>query len=144
MKRVLVLALAVVLLFALAGCRKAEKAKQQIVELVEDNYDTILMACKEKNTDALLTIDGIGEVAVVDGYVLVYCTGAGIAPSSQDYGFYYSEENQPVGVDCCLTIACDPEDMTPEGSGYQYYDSSYNGFYTEHIKGNLYFYSNSY
>jgi hypothetical protein len=144
MKRTLAFILAFVSAFMLAGCsNRQEKAKSDIFNLVEKNYDEIIAACEDKDADALLAIDGITQVKIVDGYVLVYCKGAGIAPSSQDYGFYYTEENIPVGVGCNLDIVCYRDTMQPKGSGYEG-TVNYNTFYTEHIKGNIYFYSNAY
>ena len=142
MKRLLVFVLLAVFVFSLTGCG-AKNAKSDIFNLVENNYDEILAACENKDSEALLAIDGVTRVNIVDGYVLVYCKGAGIAPSSQDYGFYYSEDNSPVTVDCNLGIVCYAADLSPEGDGYQCIVSG-NTFYTEHIKGNIYFYSNAY
>ena len=142
MKRLLAFVLLAVFVFSLTGC-SAKKAKSDIFNLVENNYDEIVAACEKKDSEALLAIDGVTQVNIVDGYVLVYCKGAGIAPSSQDYGFYYSEDNSPVTVDCNLGIVCYAADLSPEGDGYQCIVSG-NTFYTEHIKGNIYFYSNAY
>ena len=142
MKRLLAFVLFAVFVFSLTGC-SAKNAKSDIFNLVENNYDEIVAACENKDSEALLAIDGVTQVNIVDGYVLVYCKGAGIAPSSQDYGFYYSEDNSPVTVDCNLGIVCYAADLSPEGDGYQCIVSG-NTFYTEHIKGNIYFYSNAY
>ena len=142
MKRLLAFVLLAVFVFSLTGC-SAKNAKSDIFNLVENNYDEIVTACENKDSEALLAIDGVTQVNIVDGYVLVYCKGAGIAPSSQDYGFYYSEDNSPVTVDCNLGIVCYAADLSPEGDGYQCIVSG-NTFYTEHIKGNIYFYSNAY
>ncbi len=142
MKRLLAFVLLAVFVFSLTGC-SAKNAKYDIFNLVENNYDEIVAACENKDSEALLAIDGVTQVNIVDGYVLVYCMGAGIAPSSQDYGFYYSEDNSPVTVDCNLGIVCYAADLSPEGDGYQCIVSG-NTFYTEHIKGNIYFYSNAY
>ena len=142
MKRLLAFGLLAVFVFSLTGC-SAKNAKSDIFNLVENNYDEIVAACENKDSEALLAIDGVTQVNIVDGYVLVYCKGAGIAPSSQDYGFYYSEDNLPVTVDCNLGIVCYAADLSPEGDGYQCIVSG-NTFYTEHIKGNIYFYSNAY
>lgn len=101
MKRFLAVMLVVVFVFAFTGCG-AKESKKDIFSLVEKNYDAILKACEEKDEETLLSIDGITQVNIVDGYVLVYCKGAGIAPSSQDYGFYYSEENIPVAGEYTL------------------------------------------
>jgi hypothetical protein len=142
MKRLLAFVLLAVFVFSLTGC-SAKNAKSDIFNLVENNYDEIVAACENKDSEALLAIDGVTQVNIVDGYVLVYCKGAGIAPSSQDYGFYYSEDNSPVTVDCNLGIVCHAANLSPEGDGYQCIVSG-NTFYTEHIKGNIYFYSNAY
>ena len=142
MKRLLAFGLLAVFVFSLTGC-SAKNAKSDIFNLVENNYDEIVAACENKDSEALLAIDGVTQVNIVDGYVLVYCKGAGIATSSQDYGFYYSEDNSPVTVDCNLGIVCYAADLSPEGDGYQCIVSG-NTFYTEHIKGNIYFYSNAY
>ena len=142
MKRILAFVLVVVFVFVLSGCG-AKQSKKDIFNVVEKNYDAIVTACENKDKEALLAIDGITQVNIVDGYVLVYCKGSGIAPSSQDYGFYYSEGNSPVTVDCNLGIVCYAADLAPEGDGYQCIVSG-NTFYTEHIKGNIFFYSNAY
>ena len=142
MKRLLAFVLLAVFVFSLTGC-SAKNAKSDIFNLVENNYDEIVAACENKDSEALLAIDGVTQVNIVDGYVLVQCKGAGVAPSSQDYGFYYSEDNSPVTVDCNLGIVCYAADLSPEGDGYQCIVRG-NTFYTEHIKGNIYFYSNAY
>lgn len=141
MKRILAFVFSFILI--LSGCQRGEKAKKEIFDLVKENYEEIIKACQDKDADALCRIEGITKVDIVDGYVLVYCKGEGIAPSSQDYGFYYSEENLPVAVDCNQYILCDTEDLTPEGNGYQYIEGG-NIFYTEHIIDNIYFYSTYY
>jgi hypothetical protein len=141
MKRFLAFALVFMFVFTLTGCG-ARKSKEDIFKLVEKNYDAIITACENKDEEALLAIDGISQVKISDGYVIVFCKGAGIAPSSQDYGFYYSEKNSPVTVDYNLDIVRHAKALSPEGDGYQ---CIVNGdvFYTEHIKGNIYFYSNA-
>ena len=143
MKRILAVGLIFSCVFLLAGCQREERAKKEIFSLVEENYDAIVAACEDKNTEALLAVGGITKVDIVDRYVMAFCKGTGIAPSSQDYGFYYSEDNSPVTVDCNLGIVCYAADLSPEGDGYQCIVSG-NTFYTEHIKGNIYFYSNAY
>ena len=143
MKRILSVMIVICFLFTLTGCNSRESNRKEIFDLVERNYDAIVAACQSKDIDALTAIDGITKVTIADGYVLMFCKGEGIAPSSQYYGFYYSEENSPIAVDCAHNILCRSEALTPNGSGFQY---SYQGnlFYTEHIKGNLYFYRAEY
>ena len=142
MKKIFAFILVISFVFMFVGCG-AKKAKKDIFSLVENNYDTILKACEEKDEDALLAIKGVTRVNIVDGYVIVFCEAKGISVSSQDYGFYYSEKNSPVTIDCNQGIVCGVNDLTPEGNGYQCIVQG-NTFYTEHIKGNIYFYSNAY
>lgn len=144
MKRIILFVTVFAIAFVFAGCRSEETIKKDIFKLVESNYDTVVEAYENKDADALYAIDGIEDVNIVEGYILVYCEGQGIAPSSQDYGFYYSEENLPVAVDCNNDIVGTNEELVAEGDGYKYYDQGGNSFYTEHIKGNIYFYSNNY
>ncbi len=141
MKKVLAFFLVILLVFAVAGCGKTYK--DDVFSLVEKQYDSILKACEERDAAALLSIKGITRVNIVNGYVVVFCKGAGISVSSQDYGFYYSEDNSPVTIDCNQDIVCGVDGLTPEADGYQCIVSG-NTFYTEHIKGNIYFYSNAY
>ena len=141
MKKMFALVLVVFLMISLASCRRTPK--ENVFSIVEKNYDTILKACEEKDEDALLAIKGVTRVNIVDCYVIVFCVAKGISVSSQDYGFYYSEENSPVTIDCNQDIVCGVNDLTPEGNGYQCAVQG-NTFYTEHIKGNIYFYSNAY
>jgi len=141
MKRVLALLLTFMMAFSFCGCG-ASISKQKVFRFVENNYDAITEACRNQDTDALLAIEGIQDVKIVDGYVIVFCEGKGIVTSSQDYGFYYSEEDVPVAVSYNMNIVCDIKSLTPEGKGY-YYTETGNDYYTEHIKGNIYFYSNA-
>ena len=142
MKRILAFIMLLALVFVLTGCGE-RRNKRAVFNIVKDNYDIIVKACLKKDADALYGIEGVTRVDIADGYVVVFCIGAGIATSSQDYGFYYSEDNIPVVVDCNLDVLHDVGELTPEGKGYQCIYQR-NTFYTEHIKGNIYFYSNAY
>ena len=143
MKKPLLFILVLMFLFSFVGCQNQKAIQQEVVDYVEKNYDLLVEYCAAGNTAALSALDMVEKVAVADGYILVYCKGSGNAPSSQDYGFYYSEDNLPVAVDCNLDIICSSENLIPEGAGYQYVHNG-NVFYTEHILGNFYFYSNAY
>ena len=144
MKRMLVWVLALAAVFALSGCQSEKAARKEIFGLVENNYDEIVRACEDEETEALLAIEGIEKTKLHAGYVVVYCAGAGIAPSSQDYGFYYSEDGLPAAIDCNLSILCNDGKLTPKENGYQYVDAGHNVFYTERIRGKIYFYSTAY
>lgn len=141
MKKIFVFLCVLCFSFSLVGC--GNTPKETIVRLVEKKYDAILEACIAEDVEALLSMKGISKVNVVDGYVIVFCKGEGISVSSQDYGFYYSAENSPITVGCNQGIVCGMEGLTPKGNGFEYVASG-NSFYTEPIKGHIYFYSNAY
>ena len=144
MKRIVAFILIFSFIVSFTGCRNAElEKKEKIFSLVEENYDAIVTACENGDIEALYSIDGTELVNVCDGYIIVLCAGFGISPSSQDYGFYYSPENLPAAIDCCGEIIRYSEDLSPEGNGFEC-TVDYNTFYTEHIKGNIYFYKNVY
>lgn len=146
MKLIAVFILILSFIVSLTGCRQTElEKKEKIFSLVEENYDAIVTACENGDIEALYSIDGTEfvNVNVYDGYIIVLCAGYGIAPSSQDYGFYYSPEGLPAAIDCCEEIIRYSEDLSPEGNGFGC-TVDYNTFYTEHIKGNIYFYKNAY
>ena len=134
--------LTLLLVVSMAGCSGSD-GKEAVFDLVEQNYAAISAACGRMDAEALASIDGIREIDVTDGYILVYCFGEGIAPSSQDHGFYYAPDGLPVAV-FDGQIICTTEELTPDGDGFVYLDSGHNRFYTEHIKGNLYYYSASF
>ena len=72
MKRILAFALAVCFAFTLTACG-FKRAKKEIFDLVENNYDQILTACENKDTQALLAIDGITKVFILDGMCINNC-----------------------------------------------------------------------
>jgi len=139
--KILAFVSAISIILLLVGCGKTPK--EDVFSLVEGKYDKIVAACEGKDADALLAIKGVTKVNIADGYVIVFCKGAGISASSQDYGFYYSEDNSPAAIGCNQDIVCTAEELTAQENGYQCTVSG-DVFYTEHIKGNIYFYSNAY
>ena len=141
MKKTLALVLIILFAFVFVCCGKTPK--EEVFKIVETKFDKIVTACENKNVEALLDINGITKVKVVDEYVVVFCKGRGIAPSSQDYGFYYSKNNTLVTIDCNLEIVCKEDNLVREGNGFKCVVSG-NEFYTEHIKGSIYFYSTAY
>ena len=142
MRRFFSIFLPLALLLSLVGCQTGESIKQSIFNFVLQNEQSILLACSSADSDALLSMDKIQEVDILESFVLVYCEGRGIAPSSQDYGFYYSKNDLPVAV-FDGHILCDTTELKQEGNGYQYCENG-NVFYTEKIADNLWFYSASF
>lgn len=78
----------------------------------------------------------------IDNDIIIFdCGGKGIAPSSQDYTFYYSPNDKPYAVSVLAggNIVCEPSQMEADGEGYKYIDDEYNIFYTQKITDKLYF-----
>ncbi len=141
MKKAFTLILSAFIAITFAGCK--ETPKDDIFTLVEKRYDDIIDACEKKDADTLLSVNGIEKVNVVDGYVIVLCISEGISVSSHDHGFYYSENDVPSAVDCNLDIIRSSDILVSDGNGYSCVVGG-NTFYTEKIKGNIYFYCNQY
>ncbi len=80
----------------------------------------------------------VENIGIDNGIIIFDCGGKGIAPSSQDYAFYYSPNDEPFAVfDGCMVG--ETLQMMQEGKGYKYIDGGGNAFYTEKITDNLYF-----
>lgn len=142
MKRAFVCTLVVLALFAFFGCNEETDDKEKIFNIVEDSYEQITKSCETKDMAALLTIKNVKEIDTIDGYIIFCCERDKNPSNSHECGFYYSENNTPVAISDGQII-CYNEGMNSEGKGNKYVDSLNNEYYTEHIKGNLYFYSAS-
>ena len=85
-----------------------------------------------------MNIGKIEDVTVLEQGVDFYCGGKGIAPSSQDYGFYYTEDDLPKAIWCGVKY-CDDSLLVEDGDGYST-DYQHNYYYTEKIRDNFYYY----
>ena len=142
MKKIIAIVLFLLLLIGLYACGK-DDVKQDIFSIVEENEYLLIDAINTGEYETIYNIKGITDITVDDNYIVFYCSGKGIAPSSQEYGFYYSMKNQPIAIFDGKHI-CEPEDMKEKDNGYEYIDTSYNRFYTEKIIGSFYYYDNSF
>ena len=112
--------------------------KEQIFEIVNDNAQTILADIEEQDFTDSMSVGKIEDVGVLEQGVDFYCGGKGIAPSSQDYGFYYTEDDLPKAIWCGVKY-CDDSLLIEDGEGYST-DYQYNYYYTEKIRDNFYYY----
>ena len=142
MKRVITLLAAVLMLLMLGGCGLGREPKERIVDRVETHYDAIARACEAGDVEMLSAMSGVEKVEVYDRFIIAFCEGHGIATSSQDYGFYYSVDNVPAAISYNQSVLCEGDALTADGDGYScvVYGDTY---YAEHIRGNLWFYSNA-
>ena len=141
MKKTVSLIVCVLLVIGLCAC-SGKSIKEDIFNIVEENVDILIEAINTGDYGYVSEIKGITDITVNDDYIVFYCRGQGIAPSSQEYGFYYSIENQPVAIFDGKPV-CKPENMTVKDGGYEYIDSSHNLFYTENIVNHFYYYDNN-
>ena len=112
--------------------------KEQIYDTVNDNAQTILADIEKQDFTDSMNIGKIEDVTVLEQGVDFYCGGKGIAPSSQDYGFYYTEDDLPKAIWCGVKY-CDDSFLVEDGDGYST-DYQHNYYYTEKIRDNCYYY----
>ena len=112
--------------------------KEQIFEIVNDNAQTIIGDIEEQNFADSMGIEKIEEISILEHGIDFCCGGNGIAPSSQDYGFYYTEDDLPKAI-WCGTKYCDESLLVVDGDGYST-DFQHNYYYTEKIRDNFYYY----
>ena len=129
------------LLFCLAlltGCASARDYKGEIFALVEQEKDVIAAGVSENDFSDALSLELIESVAVLEPCVNFYCGGYGISTSSCEFGFYYSFDDQPLGVwqDCVFAFS---DQLTAEGGGYAG-EFQHNRYYTEKICDNFWYY----
>ena len=112
--------------------------KEKIFVLVNKNYELLLSDIAEQDFSDTLDLSEIESVDVVEEGIDFYCGGYGIAPSSHDYGFYYTKDDLPKAI-WCGTMYCDTTLLKKDGEGYST-DYQHNRYYTEKIRDNFYYY----
>ena len=106
--------------------------------MVNNNAQTLISDVAKQDFSESMAIKGIEDVSVLEEGVDFYCGGKGIAPSSQDYGFYYTEDDLPKAIWCGVKY-CDDSLLVKDGDGYST-DFQHNYYYTEKIMDNFYYY----
>ena len=112
--------------------------KEHIFEMVNNNAQTLISDIDRQEFSESMAIRGIEDVSIIGESVDFYCGGKGIAPSSQDYGFYYTEDDLPKAIWCGVKY-CDDSLLVEDGDGYST-DYQHNYYYTEKIRDNFYYY----
>ena len=132
------------MMFILSKCSNMTDSgiKKNIVGLVEENKEILIEAISTGNYEKIYDIKAIKDITINDDCVVFYCKGRGIAPSSQEYGFYYSKNNLPIAIFDGKPIHYFENDVAV-GEGREYVDNSYNSFYTEKIIESFYYYDNN-
>ena len=106
-----------ILMGALLASGADNLSKGETVSLVREN-GAFLRECAagEKTPEDAAQLAGVLEASrEEDGaYVRFYCGGAGLAPSSSYYGFYYSPDDVPLDVEGMT----DAVGLAPDGDGY--------------------------
>ena len=141
MKRVALFCLLVLSCFILSSCAD-NLSKKQIFALVKDNHDFLQQCIDESEYDRIRNITGIHDTHVekTGEYIEFYCGGAGLVPSSNYYGFYYSPTDAPLAVDVTETSM-----LTPKNDGWGWKEpNGDNTYYTERIMACWYYYESHY
>lgn len=117
--------------------------KQEIVDLVNEDYTVILDDIKNNNFDNTEKLERIESISQKENYIDLYCGGAGIGSATSYYGFYYSENDS---IDDMQNINYPAgEELKPDGSGYSWNEmDGDNRFYVEKIMDNFYYYESHY
>lgn len=137
-KFILVVIILVISFFIIKSVFFDKNPKEQIFEIVNNNSQTLISNIDRQEFSDSLAIRGIEDVSIIGESVDFYCGGKGIAPSSQDYGFYYTEDDLPKAIWCGVKY-CDDSLLVEDGDGYST-DFQYNYYYTEKIMDNFYYY----
>ncbi len=137
-KIILSILLVIVITFLFKKVFFDKDAKEEIFILVNENYELLLSDVVEQDFSDSLNLSRIESVDIAEEGIDFYCGGFGIAPSSHDYGFYYTEDNLPKAI-WCGTMYCDTDLLKKDGEGYST-DYQYNRYYTEKIRDNFYYY----
>ncbi len=122
----------------LVGCATSVNYKGEIFEFVNEHNEIILEDIFENDFTDSLALDSIESVDVSEYCVEFYFGGEGISASSNEYGFYYSFDGQPLGV-FEGSVFCSSDIMTEDGYGYST-NFQNNYYYTEKICDNFWYY----
>lgn len=115
-------------------------SKKDIFDLVNENYTIILDDITEQNFFDTSSIDGVKEIYYNNGILDVYCGGKGMGSATSYYGFYYSPDNLPK-TSWCGSDFGDVSNLRAERNGFSIrYSNDDNGYYTEKIRDNFYYY----
>ena len=135
----LVLAWFLVVLTCIALVSRPDNlTRDQIFSLVRENHAFLRQCIDANDPDRALALQGIQKAHVdqEEGYVDFYCGGAGLTPSSSDYGFYYSPADLPLAADVTAT-----NQLTPQANGWGWKQpDGDNTYYTERIMDCWYYY----
>ncbi|MBQ8287408.1 MAG: hypothetical protein IJX76_01395 [Clostridia bacterium] len=137
LKKLSLFLLLTLLFSSFTGCitQKEYLNKSEIFDLVEANRELILNSTQSGEYDDVLALHTyISDATAGEGWVDFYCGGHGLSVSGVDYGFYYSETDEPLPVHSWGGWL----ELKPDGDGWSC-DSS-DRYYTEKICDHLYYY----
>ena len=135
---VLLLILSVLFSSSLTGCASSVSYKNSIFSAVETHQATLLVDIAKNDFTESLSIPPIESANVLENCVSFDCGGHGISTSSHEFGFYYSYDDQPLGVWGQMEF-CSSEALTVSGNGFSG-DLQNNLYYTEKICDYFWYY----
>lgn len=144
MKRITLLACAVILILLLTACSGELTDRNRIIRVYRKNEAAFIKAASEGKFKDLEQIDGVQEVSVRrsgDYYeVDIYCGGSGFGSSTSYYGILYSEDFYPES-----NFIEYPNEWFIEGNGFRYKQADGdNSKYYESLGNNYYYYEEHY
>ena len=132
------LIIALLYISVFSGCASSVRYKNEIFELVEKKKEVLLADIAENDFTDSLMFERIETVEVLDYCVNFCCGGYGVSASSHEFGFYYSFDDQPLGV-WDDTEFCLSEGLSETGNGFSG-DFQHNSYYTEKICDYFWYY----
>ena len=120
------------------GCSQTERRKTEIFGMVTKNRETLVQDVSDWDFEDSRGIEGIEFVNVFYPYVVYDCGGHGIAPSSTEYGVYYSPQDCPLGAFENIIFSIG-EGLSEDGAGFSGQFGG-NRYYTEKICDGFWYY----
>ena len=115
-------------------------SKNEIFDLVNKNYLIILNDIAIQDFQETSKLEGILDIYTQNGVLDFYCGGKGFGDSTSYCGFYYSENDLPIGV-WCGAKTHETDELITDGNGYTYREpEGDNRYYTERIREKFYYY----
>ncbi len=113
-----------------------------IINVDEDN---IYVSLENKALEEIMCIENLKKISISDSCYIFDFGGLGIAPSSIDYGFYYSAVEDGEKALLEQRIRSVGGEITAEGKGWKWvYPLSGDRMYVEKIVDNFYYYDETF
>lgn len=137
MKKRIVWVILLSVLVCVTACSNNLEGKHDVISLFQRNKETFLQAAGSGDWNGVEQIRGIQSVHILETCVKIECGGAGLGPSTQYWGIFYSEEDDLSAAD----VAGPRDQLVVHGNGYLYQENGGdNRYYVEALGDHFYYY----